>query len=57
MPGDLALVYERFKEKYSTSKKTYVRAAITFLCYKLTGYITVLNKKSRWLKVKLLKVQ
>lgn len=30
MPGDLALVYERFKEKYSTSKKTYVRAAITF---------------------------
>lgn len=51
------VVFERFKEKYRTSKKTYVRAAITFLCYKLTGYIPVSNKKSKWLKVKLLKVQ
>lgn len=51
------IVYERFKKKYKTSKKTYIRAAITFLCYKLTGYIPVANKKSKWLKVKLLKVQ
>ncbi len=51
------VVYERFKKKYKKSKKTYIRAAITFLCYKLTGYIPVSNKKSKWLKVKLLKVQ
>ena len=51
------IVYERFKMKYKKSKKAYVRASITFLCYKLTGYIPVSNKKSKWLKVKLLKVQ
>ena len=51
------VVYERFKKRYKTSKKTYIRAAITFLCYKLTGYIPVSNKKSKWCKVKLLKVQ
>lgn len=51
------VVYERFKKHYKTSKKTYIRAAIIFLCYKLTGYIPVSNKKSRWCKVKLLKVQ
>lgn len=51
------VVFERFKVKYRTPKKTYVRAAITFLCYKLTSYIPVSNKKSKWLKVKLLKVQ
>lgn len=51
------LVYERFKKRYKTSRKTYVRAAIIFLSYKLTGYIPVSNKKSKWCKVKLLKVQ
>ena len=51
------IVYERFKEKYKHSKKEYVRAAILFLSYKLTGYIPVSNKQSKWLKVKLLKVQ
>lgn len=51
------VVYERFKMKYKKPKKTYIRAAITFLCYKLIGYIPVSNKKSKWLKVKLLKVQ
>lgn len=51
------VVFERFKELYKTSAKTYIRAAITFLSYKLTGYIPVSNKKSKWLKVKLLKVQ
>lgn len=50
-------VYERFKIRYKVSKKNYLRAALTFLCYKLTGYIPVSNKKSKWLKVKLLKVQ
>lgn len=51
------IVYERFKMKYKKTKKTYFRAAIIFLSYKLTGYIPVSNKKSKWLKVKLLKVQ
>jgi len=51
------IVLERFHDKYKTSKKTYIRAAITFLCYKMTGYIPVANKKSKWCKVKLLKVQ
>lgn len=51
------VVFERFKELYKTSAKTYIRAAITFLSYKLIGYIPVSNKKSKWLKVKLLKVQ
>ena len=51
------VVYERFKKRYKTSKKAYIRAALTFLCYKLTGYIPVSNKKSKWLKIKLLKVQ
>ena len=50
-------VYERFKNRYKKSKKSYIRAALTFLCYKLTGYIPVSNKKSKWFKVKLLKVQ
>ena len=51
------IIYKRFEEKYKTSKRAYIRAAITFLCYKMTGYIPVSNKKSKWLKVKLLKVQ
>lgn len=51
------IVYERFKEKYKHSKKEYVRAAIIFMSYKLTGYIPVSYKKSKWLKVKLQKVQ
>lgn len=51
------VVYERFKMKYKKPKKTHIRAAITFLCYKLIGYIPVSNKNSKWLKVKLLKVQ
>lgn len=50
------VILERFRKKYKTSKKTYIRAAITFLCYKLTGYIPVANKKSKWCKVKLQKV-
>ncbi len=51
------IVLERFYQRYKTSTKSYVRAAVTFLCYKLTGCIPVANKKSKWLKVKLLKVQ
>lgn len=51
------IIYERFKKKYKHSRKEYVRAAILFLSYKLTGYIPVSNKQSKWLKVKLLKVQ
>jgi hypothetical protein len=50
------VILERFRKKYKTSKKTYIRAAITFLCYKLTGFIPVANKKSKWCKVKLQKV-
>lgn len=51
------VVLERFYQCYKTSTKSHVRAALTFLCYKLTGCIPVANKKSKWCKVKLLKVQ
>lgn len=51
------LVQERFKKRYRSPFKSYVRAAITFLCYKLTGYIPVSNKSNLWFKVKFLKVQ
>ena len=50
------IIYYRFKKRYKRSKTTYARAAITFLCYKLTGYIPVSNKKNKWFKVKLQKV-
>ena len=50
------LVFERFKQRYKRPRKLYIRAAITLLSYKLTGYIPVVNKKNKWLKVKLLKV-
>ena len=51
------MVYERFKKNNKKSKKVYVRAAITFICFKITGFIPVANKKNKWCKVKLLKVQ
>ena len=50
------VVYERFKNKYKPSLVARLRAAITFFSFKLTGYIPVANKKSKWRKVKLLKV-
>jgi glycosyltransferase involved in cell wall biosynthesis len=51
------VVYQRFKEKYKKSLKSYFRAVVIFMSYKLTGYIPVSNKRSKWLKVKLQKVQ
>ena len=51
------VVLERYRKKYRKSKKKYIRAAITFLSYKMTGYIPVANKNNKWCKVKLLKVQ
>ena len=51
------LVLDRFKQKYKRPIKLYVRAAISLLTFKATGYIPVINKQSKWCKVKLLKVQ
>ena len=51
------LVQERFKKRYKTPINSYIRAAVTFLCYKLTGYIPVSNKSNQWFKAKFLKVQ
>lgn len=50
------IVFDRFKKQYKVSTKSYLRSSITFLCYKLTGYIPVANKESKWCKVKLQKV-
>lgn len=52
-----SVVFERFKRKYKKAKIFYLRSAVTFLCYKLTKCIPVANKKNKWCKVKLLKVQ
>ena len=51
------LVYKRFKEKYRTPKRDCVKAFIKFSCYKMTGFIPDFNRKGKWLKVKLQKVQ
>ena len=51
------VVDEHFKKKYKKTKKACIRAAITFLSYKISGYIPVSNKQSKWLKIKLQKVQ
>lgn len=51
------LVLDRFKQKYKRPIKLYIRAAISLLTFKATGYIPVSNKQSKWCKVKLQKVQ
>ena len=51
------VVFDRFKKQYKTPIIAYIRSAIVFLTYKISGFIPVANKKSKWCKVRFLKVR
>lgn len=51
------LLLERFKKKYKKKFSSYLKAMIVVLVYKLTGFVLMSNKKDKWLKVRLQRVQ
>lgn len=51
------VIMERFRKRYKKPFLSVLRASLTFLLYKLTGFIPMANKGSKWCKVKLLRVE